>query len=593
MTQLPNPNDQNVLAQHGAAVPEIPFDTFTLAAVAHELRTALVGAFVQKIYQPSPNELVLNLYGGKTGGASRVLLCADPRLFRVHLTEARRPNPQTPPAFCSLCRKYLEQAEVLDFRLPRFDRILHITFRAEDGEKFLLTVELMGRNANIALVSGAGIVRGTIRPAPPEGERVLRSPLPYALPPEDSRRDPLTVTNEDALWADLPKDEPTVTAWLASTFSGMGRFAAEEIRLRGDTTPGGVRAAFLAVLDDTRRESFAPHAVADNEGATVGVWAFTPMSAPPARSVPLETLSGALEEVYTVRALGGAEQSERASLARLIARETQFRRKELASARNTLAEAARADDHERTGNNLLAALHLIERGASVVIVPDLYAPDGREITVALDPKKTPQENAQAYFERARKARDAGEYAEGKQADLEEELSQLDELTQLLQTADSPDDYAHIRAGVAHIIGEARAQAAFGDKPAARPKHKPFDGHKVRTYTVNGYELLVGESAEANDYLVTRAAAPSDWWFHVRATTGAHGVLRTNGQPLRVPDTALIRAAEIVAARSHNVKHAGIVAVDVAQKRYVRKPRGAKPGTVTYERERTLDVVPKL
>ena len=105
---------------------------------------------------------------------------------------------------------------------------------------------------------------------------------------------------------------------------------------------------------------------------------------------------------------------------------------------------------------------------------------------------------------------------------------------------------------------------------------------------------MGETAEANDYLVTRVAAPADLWMHVRAGTGAHGVLRTHGKPTAVPDPTLRKAAALVAARSSKaVKHTGLIAVDVAEKRHVRKPRGAKPGLVTYERERTFDVSPSL
>ena len=81
---------------------------------------------------------------------------------------------------------------------------------------------------------------------------------------------------------------------------------------------------------------------------------------------------------------------------------------------------------------------------------------------------------------------------------------------------------------------------------------------------------------------------------LRAGTGAHGVLRTGGKPQVLPDAVVRRAAEIVAARSGTaVKHAGVVAVDVVERKHVRKPRGAKPGLVTYSRERSLDVSPSL
>ena len=162
----------------------------------------------------------------------------------------------------------------------------------------------------------------------------------------------------------------------------------------------------------------------------------------------------------------------------------------------------------------------------------------------------------------------------------------------LERAENADDYARVRRALTDLAGEKRV--GDGAQKAPTPREKPFGGHRVRTYGVDGYELLVGETAEANDYLTTRVAAPADLWLHVRAGTGAHGVLRTLGKPQAVPEGVLRRAAEIVAARSGSaIKHAGIVAVDVVERRYVRKPRGAKPGLVTYTRERPLDVSPAL
>ena len=96
----------------------IPFDTFILAAAASELRRTILDVRVQKVQQPSAREVVLALYG--RAGAHKLLLCADPRDFRVHLTQMRRENPVTPPAFCQVCRKYLEGAWLDEIVLPRF-----------------------------------------------------------------------------------------------------------------------------------------------------------------------------------------------------------------------------------------------------------------------------------------------------------------------------------------------------------------------------------------------------------------------------------------------------------------------------------------
>ena len=564
----------------------IPFDTFTLAAVAAELRALVLGAKVQKVQQPSPSEVVLSMFG--RAGSQRLLLSADPQRARAHLTQMRRENPVTPPGFCQVCRKYLEGARLDQIVMPRFDRVLHLVFHAHDGERMTLAAELMGRNANLILVGGAGQVRGVIRPAPAGTERPLRPGAPYTDPPGSGERaDPLTEAAGESPPAD---SEPR--AWLMTTYSGIGRFAADEVVARAGAA-GGVGEALAALMDDVRAGRFAPHSISDATGSTEGVWAFEPLSVPAGRRFPRESVSVALDTFFATVVRQAAEETERGRLSKAIAREIAYREREIVSARATLAEAGRAEQQERTGNLLLAHLAQVRPGAGSVTVPDLYG-EGDDVTIALDPKRSPHENAQSYFDRARKARDAADYAEGRLEDLQTDLAALQALAAQVEKADEGGDYEALRHALSAIVGAERAAAAgaatAGPGTPQRAKEKPFGGHRIRVFAVDGYELLVGETAEANDYLTTRVAAPSDLWLHVRAGTGAHGVLRTAGKPRAVPEAVLRQAAQIVATRSGKaVKHASLVAVDVVEKRHVRKPRGAKPGLVTYSQERSLDV----
>lgn len=582
------------------AQQRIPFDAFTLAAVAAELRALAVGAYVQKVQQPSGMDLIVSVYG--RGGARRILLSADPQMFRICLTNLRRENPLHPPHFCQVCRKYLEGATLTEVIQPRFDRVLHLVFRAPDGERVMLAAELMGRNANLVLVSGSGTVRAAIRAVPADAPRPLRPGAPYAAPPgSEQGRDSGTVTDpQDIVFAALPPEPAETERWLGTTFSGISRFAAAEVvaRAGGGGASNGVPAAFVGLMDDTRAERFAPHSIGSEDGAeTVGVWAFAPLTVPPGRRFPRESISTALDTFYSTLATEGAEESERTALRKAIAREIAHRRREIEAAQETLREAKRADDYERIGNTLLAHLGGVPRGAATVTLTDPYAPDGISVTISLEPTLSPHENAARYFTRARKARDAAEYATDRAEGLAEETAELEILEAELARNEEPRTVEQVREAFARLVGPARAAAAAaapGRRPAgpARPPEKPFGGHRIRTFTVEGYDLLVGESAEANDYLTTRVAAPSDLWMHVRAAPGAHAVLRTNGHPERIPDAVIRRAAQIVAARSSSaVKHASLVAVDVVEKRHVRKPRGARPGEVLYSRERVFDVAP--
>ncbi|MES2460769.1 MAG: NFACT RNA binding domain-containing protein [Armatimonadota bacterium] len=575
--------------------PNLTFDSFVLAAVASELRRLTVGAYVQKVQQPSPTDVILSLYG--RAGAQRLLLSADPRTFRIHLTQVRRENPITPPGFCQVCRKYLEGTTLASIEMPRFDRLLNLVFQAPDGERMSLAVELLGRNTNVILHSGSGIVRGALRPAPAGTERPLRPGVTYTLPPGSRNNvDSLTVVSPtDPIFDDCPSDPNEAAKWLTTTFTGINRFAAEEIMVRADGDSSAVPAAFVALMEDVRAENFVPVSVATDDGsATAGVWAFPPVSIPPGLRFERESMSVALDTFYATLLELTSEENERTVLTKSLDREISFRRKELASAQATLAEAERADEYEQNGNNLLAHLQMIRKGQENIRLPNLFSDDGGTVAIDLDPTMTPHENAERWFTRARKARDAADYAADRAEGVAEELAELEELQATLGHADDSDAVDAVRAALTRIVGEARAAGA-SSKPKeakAKPKEKPYGGHRIRTFTVDGYDLLIGESADANDYLTTRVAGPSDLWMHVRAAPGAHGILRTNGKPERMPESVIRKAASIVAARSSSsVKHASVVAVDIVEKRHVRKPRGAKAGQVQYSRERVLDVEP--
>jgi predicted ribosome quality control (RQC) complex YloA/Tae2 family protein len=579
--------------------PAIPFDAFTLAAVAAELRAVAVGGIVQKVQQPSAAELIVSVYGH--AGAQRVLLSADPQAPRVHLTQVRRENPVTPPNFCQLARKLLEGAVLTDVQMPRFDRVVHLVFRDHDGGQIRLVAELMGRNANLVLVTGSDVVRAAIRTPPAGSSRSLRNGAPYGPPPRytDSVDSGAIVREDDPVFRDLPSEPAEVQRWLQATFSGIGRFAADEVLARAGGDVAGVPAAFAALMEDTGAGRFAPHSIGSEDGLeTIGVWAFAMQSVPAGRQFARESISTALDTFGATRAGRTEAAAERTSVSKAITRELVHRRRERAGAEATRNAGERADEYERWANTLLAHLPAVVRGAASATVPDPYGDDeGATVTIPLDAAISPQDNADRLFVRARKARDGAEVAADRIEGLTEEIEALEALEAALERDAEEDDIEAVRVRLARLVGPARAGAGAAARSGAsqaskRPAEKPFGGHKIRTFQVDGHELLVGETAEANDYLTTRVAAPADLWMHVRAAPGAHGVLRTNGKPERIPDETVRRAAGVVAARSGTaVKHATLVAVDVVEKRHVRKPRGAKPGAVQYQRERVFDVAP--
>jgi predicted ribosome quality control (RQC) complex YloA/Tae2 family protein len=297
-----------------------------------------------------------------------------------------------------------------------------------------------------------------------------------------------------------------------------------------------------------------------------------PMALSARKGMPMASLSQALEMHYAelVPALDAeaAAKAMRGQLERAI----EGREVTLAQIEDVLDTASRARRLQMFGELILAHS---PSGASVLRVDDY---EGLAVEISLDPKKSAPENADRYFKKAKNAKNAAADLAPKKQRLLEEIAQA--LHLLGKIEEDPS-----------AIGEARESGLLREqKPPTEREKSPFEGHKVRETEIDGYAVLWGETATANDYVTTRIAKPNDYWLHVRGAHGAHVVLRTNNKPERVPQPVLLKAAAI-AARHSNQKHARHVPVTVTLAKHVRKPRKAAPGAVTFTHDKTLFVDP--
>jgi len=263
-----------------------------------------------------------------------------------------------------------------------------------------------------------------------------------------------------------------------------------------------------------------------------------------------------------------------------------------------LARADRGEEQRRDAETLAAHLHAIPRGAATVTLPDPR--DGRPRTVALDPALPPHANLARLFKLARRAdrgraviaerRDAARADEALLAAAAADLAPL-----LVGPAADEADHEPAAAVLARLAAlqafaaahAARLREAAG--PAGRAPDEP--SRPFRRYRIDGrWEVWVGRDSEENDELTHRASHPRDLWLHAQGVAGSHVVLRTGGRPDLVPRTVLAKAAALAAAHS-KARHSGLVPVIWTERRYVRRPRQAAPGTAVCLREQNLFVEP--
>jgi predicted ribosome quality control (RQC) complex YloA/Tae2 family protein len=246
-----------------------------------------------------------------------------------------------------------------------------------------------------------------------------------------------------------------------------------------------------------------------------------------------------------------------------------------------LGNGGRAEQHERTGKILLANIYQLKRGTSEVDLPDPLAQD-TSAHISLDPALSPAQNAEQYFEKAKRAKTARVETERRRHQMIVKSSFIKEIIVQLESCTTAAELKKFKKSYTKEL------KTMNLTPQQSPEERP----PFRMFTVSGgFEVWVGKSSRNNDLLTMKFAKPNDLWFHVRGAGGSHTVLKVTGSA--DPSKKAILEAASIAAYYSKMRKAGSVPVAYCERKYVRKPRGLKEGAVTLEREKVVFVKPGL
>ncbi len=567
----------------------MPLDGIMLGAVVRELQR-LEGGRIDKVSQPERDEIVLTIRSG--GENLRLLLSASPSNARIHLTQESKPNPAAPPALCMLLRKRLLGGRILGIEQVRGDRVALVRVESPDEmgditEKRLV-LEIMGRHSNLIFVDGENRILDSAHHVPLSVSRVRQvlPGLPYADPPGEARADPGELDPQQ-LYALLEEAREPFHRALQGRINGLSPASCREVLAAGGLTepypsPAELAPERLAVICQgmdaffrrIREGDYAPLLLSWDGGLE-------------ALPFPYATLAGveepmsasqALEATYRRRDHEQRQAQRSLGLRQALNTHLERNRRKQQVLRETLLSSKDMDAFRIRGELLTAQLWRAEAGARSVEVDDYYA--GGTVTLELDPRLTPAENAQRYFKRYQKLKNAAVAArEQLEAALEEE-DYLESLLQSAQACDREDELAEIR--------QEMAQAGYLKPVRAKQKLQP--SRPLRFQAADGREILVGRNNLQNDTLTLRTAANTDLWLHVKDRPGSHVILRTENRP--VPPE-IEREAALLAARYSSAGESANVPVDITLIKHVRKPSGSRPGFVIYDHQHTLYVTPEL
>lgn len=572
------------------------FDSTVMAAVVAELRERLTGGRISKIYQPQPEEILLLIYAG--GANYKLLLCANARFARVHLSRMDKKNPAAPPTFCMLLRKYVEGGRILAIRQVGRDRICRIQIGVTDElgnpAEFTLVAEIMGKHSNILLLSPQGRIVDAARRVTEEinRHRELLPGLAYLPPPEVAKLDPSGLTAE-ALAALAPAHQVPAWQWLLDGVDGLGPLLAKEAVSRAgypvQTAAGEADAARLAaaVRELVNCTAYEPCLLFDPRGRLKEYHVLPLQHWPGTAQGGFGSVSACLEAFYGQREEDDRFGALQGSLSKLVRDEAARVRRKLQLQSESLQTAENAEEYRVMGELVTANLWQINKGDTELRAVNYHDLNGAELLIALDPALTPSQNAQRYYRRYQKARSSKSVIMEQVEKSRLELAYLDQVEASLQQAASMPDLEEIRRELQTegYLGSRRERK--GDRKQSAGEEKPAPPLTLRS--TDGLEIWVGRNNRQNDYLTTKLAAPHDLWFHTKEIAGSHVILRV--PPGRaVPERALHEAAALAAYHSRGRESAS-VPVDYTLKKHVRKPSGAKPGMVIYEQHRTLWVTP--
>ncbi len=537
------------------------FDGFFLHHLTKELQDELLYGRIQKVNQPFERELVLTIRNNRKN--YKLLLSAHPVFGRVQITKTDFQNPQTPNTFTMIMRKYLQGAVIESITQIENDRILEIAFSNKneigDNIKVTLIVEIMGKHSNIILIDKAeSKIIESIKHIG-FSQNSYRTILPgstYIAPPKTDAKNPFTVSDEKLF--EILQTEDLAPRHLQKLFQGLGRDTAENLASQlSDDKLKQFRAFFAKPVQPNMTDKSFAAVLFDNSNKT------------------FDSLSELLDVFYQDKAERDRVNQQSSDLIHRVQTELDKNIKKLSKQEKELLATENAEEFRQKGELLTTYLNLVPNNQDQVELDNYYT--NEKIVIALDKSLTPNQNAQRYFKKYQKLKEAVKHLTGLIQETKDTITYLESVETALNHA-SISDIEDIRE---ELVETGFIKRRTRDKRHKRKKPEQYLASDGKTI------IMVGRNNLQNDELTFKMAKKGELWFHAKDIPGSHVLIKDNLDP---SDEVKTDAAELAAYYS-KARLSNLVQVDMIEAKKLNKPTGGKPGFVTYTGQKTLRVTP--
>lgn len=537
------------------------FDGFFLHHLTNELQEQIEKGRIQKVNQPFDHELVLTIRNNRRN--YKLLLSAHPVFGRIQTTEANFQNPQNPNTFTMIMRKYLQGAVIETIQQIENDRILEIIVsnKNEIGDhiKATLVVEIMGKHSNIILIDkNEHKIIESIKHVG-FSQNSYRTILPgstYIAPPKTKAINPFDISDQTLF--ELLQTNDLSPKNLQQLFQGLGRDTALELShclkdnklndfrqfFSREYYPSLTEKSFSAVQFSSSHETF-------------------------------QSLGQLLDYYYQEKAEKDRIAQQASDLIHRVQSELEKNIKKLAKQQDELLATENAEEFRQKGELLTTYLSMVPNNQDIVVLDNYYT--NQTIEISLDRALTPNQNAQRYFKKYQKLKEAVKHLKGIISDTKNTITYLESVETSLNHA-SMEDINDIRE---ELVETGFIKRRAHDKQHKRKKPEQYLASDGKTI------IMVGRNNLQNDELTFKIARKGELWFHAKDIPGSHVLIRDNLNP---SDEVKTDAAELAAYYS-KARLSNLVQVDMIEAKKLNKPSGTKPGFVTYTGQKTLRVTP--
>ncbi len=570
------------------------YDAAMVCALVCELEDRIIGARIEKVNQPDKDGIVLLLHRERENLRFAIYAATNNPHFNITSNVAE--NPLTPPMFCMLLRKHLTGARICSVKQLGFERILEIGLNCYDELGFetkkYLIAETMGKYSNIILLNGEKKVISALKliDLATSSVRQILPGFEYEMPAVQKKLSPMENCFGDYSRLFDEAENMPIEKFILSRFYGFAAITAREIayraaggtdKLLSDTNKNKLWESLSFVVDTLKNKKSEPYIVIDENGRPIEYLFFEPLEYAEHCTVKkVGSFGELLDEYFEKRQRAERMHRRTADILRILTNAEARLQKKMALQRDDLAECGEKDTYKLWGDLITGNIYRLKKGQDMALLENYFDEKCPTIKIPLDKRLSPQQNAQKYYKKYNKLKTA-EIELAKQIKLAQtELEYIYTVLDSLSRVQNESDISEIRQELYHS-GYASKMKNYIAKKNAQPKVMEFKSS-------GGYRILCGKNNHQNDYITTKVANKSDYWFHVKNRPGSHVVLCCNGEE---PPEADFTEAAMIAAFYSGASEGVNVAVDYTKIKNVKKPAGSKPGFVIYTTNYTAYVTP--